>query len=84
MKNLERLVAIESYENCNKILDYIKNELESKAVEVKVFGDDTKILLAGLNTQLFDICPIVLAGHIDTVSANIKLYQFERPQDTLA
>ncbi len=75
MKNLERLVAIESYENCNKILDYIKNELESKAVEVKVFGDDTKILLAGLNTKLFDICPIVLAGHIDTVSANIKLYQ---------
>lgn len=74
MKNLEKLVGIRSDENCDLILDFLKDELYGSAQEIKILGDETKILIAGLNTKLKDIEPIVLAGHIDTVKANEKLY----------
>ena len=49
MKYLEKLVAIKSYENCNEIIEFLKNELTGKVKEVEVFGDSIKILIAGLN-----------------------------------
>ena len=57
MEYLEKLVSIRSDENCDQILNYIKTELESKAVDVKIIQDDTTILIAGINTQLNDVCP---------------------------
>ena len=75
MENLEKLVAIKSDENCNQILEYLKNQLTGKVKEVKIIGEDAKILIAGINTNLKDIQPIVLSGHIDTVSANMQLYK---------
>lgn len=75
MENLEKLVAIKSDENCNQILEYLKNQLTGKVKEVKIIGEDAKILIAGINTNLKDIQPIVLSGHIDTVSANVQLYK---------
>lgn len=75
MKNLEKLVAIKSDENCNQILEYLKNQLASKVKEIKLIGEDTKILIVGINSNLKDIEPIVLSGHIDTVSANMQLYK---------
>ena len=75
MNYLEKLVGIRSDENCDQILEFIKDELSDKAVEVKIFGDDIKILIAGINTNLSNIAPIVLSGHIDTVKANEQLYR---------
>lgn len=75
MENLEKLVAIKSDENCNQILEYLKNQLTGKVKEVKIIEKDAKILIAGINTNLKDIQPIVLSGHIDTVSANMQLYK---------
>lgn len=74
MKNLEKLVAIPSFENCEEILEYLKGRLENKVQELQILGTDKKILLAGLNTNLQNIEPISLSGHIDTVSANVQLY----------
>lgn len=74
MKYLEKLVSIRSDKNCDKILEYIKAELDKTAVEVRIFGVENKILLAGINTKLKNIEPIMLAGHIDTVCANESLY----------
>lgn len=75
MKYLEKLVAIKSYENCNEIIEFLKNELTGKVKEVEVLGDSIKILIAGLNCNLKNIEPIVLFGHIDTVGANMQLYK---------
>ncbi len=74
MKNLEKLVNIRSDENCDEILKTIYNELDGKVQEINIFGQSSKILMAGINTKLKDVEPIVLAGHIDTVKANEKLY----------
>lgn len=75
MRNLEKLVAIKSDENCNQIIKFLENELTGKVKELKIIGEDAKILIAGLNTNLKNIQPIVLSGHIDTVSANMQLYK---------
>lgn len=75
MLNLEKLVNIRSDENCDLILEKIKEELESSVSEVKILNKTSKILLAGINTKLKDIEPIVLSGHIDTVKANESLYK---------
>lgn len=75
MKNLEKLVGIRSDENCDSILEFLKTELNGTAQEVAIFGDETKILIAGINTKLKDVEPNVLAGHIDTVKANEGLYK---------
>lgn len=75
MKYLEKLVSIRSDENCDLILEFIKEELSSKVDEVRILGESNKILIAGINTKLNDVEPIVLAGHIDTVKANENLYK---------
>lgn len=75
MKNLEKLVNIRSDENCDKILKKIYEEMKDKVQEIKILGQENKIFLAGINTALKDVEPIVLAGHIDTVKANEKLYK---------
>lgn len=75
MKNLEKLVGLKSDGNCNEILKFLKRELTDKVKEIEILGDDTKILIAGLNCNLNDIEPIVLSGHIDTVGANMQLYK---------
>ena len=75
MKYLEKLVAIKSNENCDEIIDYIKSELKDKVEEIVVAGTTTKVLIIGINAKLKNITPIVLAGHIDTVSANVSLYR---------
>lgn len=74
LEKLEKLVNIRSDENCDTILEFIKNELINKVEEVKIFGESKKVLFAGINTKLKNITPIVLAGHIDTVKANEQLY----------
>ncbi len=75
LEKLEKLVSIRSDKNCDLILEFIKNELIDKVEEVKIFGDNKKVLIAGINTHLKNITPIVLAGHIDTVKANESLYR---------
>lgn len=75
LEKLEKLVNIRSDENCDLILEFIKNELINKVKEVKIFGKSKKVLIAGINTKLKNITPIVLAGHIDTVKANEQLYR---------
>lgn len=75
MENLKKLVAIKSDENCNEIIDYLKKELNDKVEKIMTFGETTKVLIVGINTKLKDITPVVLAGHIDTVSANTALYK---------
>lgn len=74
MKNLGKLVSLRSDENCDKILEFLTNELQDKVEEIKVVGDERKGLLVGINTNLRDTEPVVLSGHIDTVNANEKLY----------
>lgn len=74
LEKLEKLVNIRSDENCDLILEFIKNELVNKVEEVKIFGESKKVLIAGINTNLKNITPIILAGHIDTVKANEQLY----------
>ncbi len=74
LEKLKELVKIRSDENCDLILEFIKNQLMNKVEEVKIFGSNKKILIAGINTNLKDVNPIVLAGHIDTVKANEQQY----------
>ena len=83
MENLEKLIKKTSFNGCDDILLFLKDELESKVQELKIFGDKTKIFLAGINTKLCNIEPIVLAGHIDTVAANVALYQTNPYQLTI-
>ena len=75
MEYLEKLVSIKSDRDCDEILKFIYDELKDKVKEIKIIeNNNTKFLIAGINTILKDINPIVLNGHIDTVSANEKLY----------
>lgn len=57
MKNLSRLVGIQSDENCDEILKFLEAELKSKVKEIKILGEQDKILVAGLNTTLNNIQP---------------------------
>lgn len=72
LENLSKLVSIRSDANCKEILKFLKSELTGKVEEIKVI--DEKIFIAGINTTLKDIEPLVLSGHIDTVGANEQLY----------
>ena len=74
MKYLKKLVSIKSDENCDEILNYLKSELMYRVKELKILGEEEKILIAGLNTKLCNIEPVILSGHIDTVRPNMQLY----------
>ena len=74
MKYLEKLVNIRSDNTCDQIIDYLKEELISKTKEVKIIEKEDKVLIVGINTQLKNIEPVILSGHIDTVSANEQQY----------
>lgn len=78
MKNLKELIAINSFENKDAIIEYLKRKFQPFAIEVIVLKnkeDDDKSLIVGLNTKLKDVQPIVLSGHIDTVAPDYKKYQ---------
>ena len=83
MKYLEKLVSIKSDENCDEILTYLKNELVFRVKDIKILGKDEKILIAGLNTKLSNIEPVILSGHIDTVRPKIQLYETNPYQLTI-
>jgi acetylornithine deacetylase len=75
MEYLKKLVEIPSYESTDEILEYIKNEMNERVEEIKIVEENgIKALLVGINTKLYDISPLILMGHIDTVKANIELY----------
>lgn len=75
MENLKKLVSIKSDKNCEEILNFLQKTLKNKVFNLKIYKKDCKILLVGINTKLDSIEPIVLAGHIDTVSADTKKYR---------
>ncbi len=80
MKKLEvlnKLVSIRSDNEEKDILKYIECKLKNKVNEimyVKNKENDKTNMLIGINTELKDIEPIVLSGHIDTVIADEKNY----------
>ena len=74
MENLKKLVSIKSDKNCDKILNFLQKTLKNKVFDIKIYGNYNKMLLVGINTKLKNIEPLVLAGHIDTVSADIEKY----------
>lgn len=75
MKILKELVEIPSCNNCDDILEYIKEKLIDKVEEINIYGNKSKFLLAGINTRLRNIEPIILSGHIDTACADEKGYK---------
>ena len=75
MEYLKKLVEIPSYESQDEILKYIINVMSERVEEIKIVEENgIKALLVGINTKLYDISPLVLSGHVDTVKANIELY----------
>lgn len=76
MENLKKLVSFKSDENCDKIISFLQNKLKDNVSEIQICENENKakVVLVGINTKLENISPIVLAGHIDTVSANEKEY----------
>ena len=78
LENLKELVAINSYDNGDKIIEYLKNIFaffSEEIIVVKNRENNNKSLIVGLNTKLKDVEPIILSGHIDTVAPDIKLYK---------
>ena len=60
MENLKRLVEIDSSQNGDEIIDYLKNRFEKIAQEVLIVKNketDSKSLLVGINTPLRDVWP---------------------------
>ena len=77
LENLKELVSINSYSNKDEIIEYLKNKFSPFCKEIKIIKNkenENKSILIGLNTQLKDVEPIVLSGHIDTVAPNIEKY----------
>lgn len=77
MKNLKELVAINSSESGEEIIDYLEKRFRKIATQVMVVKNkenNNKSILVGINTPLFDVQPIVLAGHIDTVKPDKEKY----------
>ena len=77
MENLKNLIEINSYENKDKIINFLKNYFTGKVEEVKVVKNsqnNNKNLIVGINTHLKDVNPIVLSGHIDTVTPDFEKY----------
>lgn len=70
LKLLKKLVSIPSDKNTNRIISFISKRVKKDSKQVLILkssiGND--ILLAGINCELKNIKPIVLCGHIDTVS----------------
>ena len=78
MINLKNLVAINSFQNTDKIINFLTQKFKPYAEEMIILKNkenQNKSIIIGLNTKLKDINPIVLAGHIDTVSPNTNLYK---------
>ena len=67
LKTLSELVNIDSSQNCDKIIDYIKERLLGEVEEILAV-ENKKCLLVGINTKLKNQNVIVLSGHIDTVN----------------
>ncbi len=77
LENLKELVAINSYDNGDNIIEYLKNKFLRESEEIKIIKNkenENKSLIVGLNTKLKDIEPIVLSGHIDTVAPDKEKY----------
>ncbi len=77
---LKKLVEIKSFDTTQntEIIDYLQCEFNKIAVEtlrIKNALDARENLLVGLNCNLKNLSDaVVLAGHIDTVTADEKLY----------
>jgi len=77
MENLQKLVAIKSDEKGDEIINYLKNTLEGSVKELKILENmktKNKSIIIGINTYLFECQPIVLSGHLDTVSPDVEKY----------
>ena len=60
MENLKNLIKINSYENKDKIIDYLKNYFDGKVEEIRVIKNkenNDKSIIIGINTKLKDLCP---------------------------
>lgn len=60
MENLKELVKIKSDQCGDEIIEYLKEKLQSKAMEIKIVEnkqDQKKSILIGVNTSLNDVCP---------------------------
>lgn len=77
LNNLKNLVAINSFQDKDIIIDFLVQSFKSYADEILILQNKenlNKSIIVGLNTKLKDIEPILLAGHIDTVAPNTNLY----------
>ena len=77
LENLKELVAINSFENGERIIEYLKNKFSLFSEEILILKNkenNNKSLIIGLNTKLKDVEPIVLSGHIDTVAPDFEKY----------
>lgn len=78
LENLKELVAINSYKNGDKIIEYLKNKFlpfSEDIIVTKNIENENKSIIIGLNTKLKDVEPIVLSGHIDTVAPDLEKYK---------
>lgn len=79
-KYIKELVGIKSFDTTEnkEIIDYLQTafgKYTKNIIRVKNAEDDRENLIIGINTPLENINDaIVLAGHIDTVEANLKEY----------
>jgi acetylornithine deacetylase len=77
MENLKSLIQINSYENKDEIIEYLKDYFSDKVSDIKIIKNNennNKNIIIGINTQLNNICPILLSGHIDTVTPDFVKY----------
>lgn len=76
LKILKELVSIRSDNKEKDVLTYIEKTLKGKVKEINYIKseNDKYNILIGINSELKDIEPIVLSGHIDTVNADEKAY----------
>lgn len=77
MKNLEKLISIESYNNKEQIVNFVVDQFRDNIKDYKIIKNkenDDKSILIGINTQLKDINPIVLSGHIDTATPDLEKF----------
>ena len=77
MKNLKELIQINSYSNKYNIIKYLTSRFKPYAKEMLILQNEensNKSLIVGLNTNLKNISPIVLSGHIDTVAPDLNKY----------
>ena len=77
LEALKELISINSFENGDKIIDYLSKQFSQFSEEILVIKNkenDNKSIIIGLNTKLKNIEPIVLSGHIDTVAPDYEKY----------